>query len=97
MISSGSLSTHRLNIVLFASTILLGLVYLFVVNSLGTKGYEIRKLELQVRELEDAHKIIQLQVSDFQSINRVSANMEKLNFVPVSNATYLNASDFALK
>jgi cell division protein FtsL len=90
-------STYRLNLAILASTVLLGLVYLSVINSLGTKGYEIKKLDGQVRLLQDDQKNLQLQASDLQSINRIESEAQKLNFVPNNNVTYLKDSDFALK
>jgi cell division protein FtsL len=92
-----SVSTYRLNLAIIASTLILGLVYLFIVNSLGTKGYEIRKLEKQLTSLEAEQKVMQLQVSDLQSINRIQSEAKTLNLVPATNITYLKDSDFALK
>jgi hypothetical protein len=92
-----SVSAYRLNLAIFASTVLLGLTYLFVVNSLATKGYEIRKLDEQVRVLEEQQKTLLLESSDLQSINRIQTSAQQLNFVPTSNVTYIKDSDFALK
>ena len=91
------MSIHRLNLMMLAAILLFGLVYLFVVNSLGTKGYEIRNLESKVQQLEIDQKHLQIQASDMQSLNRIQIDAQKLNFVPTSNITYLKASDFALK
>jgi hypothetical protein len=90
-------STWQLNLALLVGIIGLGLAYLFMVNSLGTKGYEIRKLDLQLRQVEAEQKVLQLQASDLQSINRIQTQAQQLNFVPATNVTYLKASDFALK
>ena len=92
-----SASTYRLNLAILSSTILLGLVYLFVINSLGTKGYEIKKMGSEVKLLEANQKALQLQASDLQSLNRIESQAQKLNFVPNNNITYLNNSDFAFK
>jgi cell division protein FtsL len=92
-----SVSTYRLNLAIFTSCIILGLTYFFVINSLGTKGYEIKKLDGQVRELEEQQKTLMMQASDLKSINRIQTEAQKLNFVPTTNVTYLKDSDFALK
>ncbi len=92
-----SVSTYRFNLAIITATAILGLGYLVIVNNLGTKGYEIRKLEQSIRSLEADQKGLQLQVSDLQSINRIQAEVEQLNFVPVKNVTYLKEADFALK
>ena len=66
-------------------------------QAMGTRGYEIRQLEEQVRTLQAEQKQLQLQSSDLQSINRIQTDAQKLNFVPSTNVTYLKDSDFALK
>ena len=90
-------SPYRLNLAILVSTVILGLVYLFVINSLGTKGYEIKKLDVKVRQLQDEQKALQLQSSDLQSINLIESEAKKLNFVPYTHVTYLKDSDFAFK
>src|SRR6185436_19176407 len=90
-------SVYRLNLAILSSTALIVLAYLFVINSLGTKGYEIRKLESQMQLLTEQHKTLEMQTSDLQSITRIQSKAQLLNFVPNTNATYLKDSDFALK
>jgi cell division protein FtsL len=94
-----ALSVQKLygNYFLLGAVIVLILVYFFEVTSLGTKGFEIKQLEQQIRVLEQTQKDLQIQASDLQSINRIQAQAAKLNFVPSTNVTYLKASDFALK
>jgi hypothetical protein len=64
---------------------------------LGTKGYEIKKLQLQIKQLEESQKALQVQASDLQSIDKISTAAQALKFVPVTNVTYLKATDYALK
>ena len=95
--TGSSVSTYRWNLAILVSSVALGLVYLFTINTLGTKGYEIRKLEQEVKLLSEQQKTMQMEASDMQSINRISDEAQKLNFVPASNVSYLKAADFALK
>ncbi len=90
-------STRVLNLSMLSAIIFFGLLYLFQVNSMGTKGYEIRRLEQQVRQVESEQKNLQIKASDLQSIDRIQSNAQSLNFVPATNVTYLKDSDFALK
>ncbi len=89
--------SQKLNTVLIASLLLLGFGYLFQINSLGTTGYEIKKVEKQIQLLQQEQKSLQLDASDLQSIERVQAEAVKLNFVPSENVTYLTDPNFALK
>jgi len=92
-----SVSNSVLNISVLASIGILGLVYLFTINSMGTKGYEIKKLESQMETLQEQQKNLMLQTSNLQSIDRIQEQATKLNFVPTNNVSYLRTADFALK
>ena len=94
---AGNISSYHLNVSILAAILLLTLTYLFVVTGLGTKGYEIRKLEQSVRILQEDQKQLQIQSSDLQSITRIQIEAQKLNFVPATSVTYIKDSDFALK
>ena len=95
--SKSSTSTKILNLSIFCGILLFGLVYLFEINALGTKGYEIRGLEQQVRQVEQEQKNLEVESLDLQSSSRVQDQVQSLNFVPATNITYLKDSDFALK
>ena len=90
-------STLQLNSILLVVIAVLGLTYVFEVNSLGTKGYTIRKLEQELKTMELEQKHLEVQVSNLQTINRIQRQADKLNFVPSTNVTYIQDSDFALK
>jgi hypothetical protein len=93
---SGSLSVKTLNLSLLCGIALFGLVYLFQVNAMGTKGYDIRGLEQQVREVQEQQKNLQMEASNLQSIDLIETHAKQLNFVPSTNVTYLKDSDFAI-
>jgi cell division protein FtsL len=95
--SRSSSSVFYLNLAILVVIASLGLVYTFSLNVLGTKGYEIRQTEQQINQLEIQYKNLELQVSNLSSINRIKEEASLLNFVPTSDVTYINASDFALK
>ena len=93
----GSVSTKILNLSILSAIVFLSLLYLFEVNSLGTQTYQIRKLEQQMRQVEEDQKNLQIQSSDLQSINHLQESVQTLNFVPSTNVIYLKDSDFAFK
>ncbi len=90
-------TTVQINFLLLILIVLLTGAYLFLVNSIGTKGYEIKKLEQQLAQLEFAQKKLQVQSSDLQSITKLQEVAQSLNFVPAQNPTYLRDHDYALK
>jgi cell division protein FtsL len=95
--SRSSSSVFYLNLAIVFVIAILGLVYVFTLNALSTKGYAIRQAEQQINQLEIQYKNLELQVSNLQSINRIKQEASLLNFVPASDVTYINVSDFALK
>lgn len=95
--TGGFVPTKVLNLSILTAILLFGLVYLFEVSALGTKGYQIRGLEQQIRQVQEDQKNLQLRASDLQSISRIKLQAQTLNFVPTTNVTYLKDSDFALK
>jgi hypothetical protein len=87
----------QINLILLGLIILFGLSYLFIINSLSTKGYEIKKLEQRLINLESSQKKLQVEAADLQSINNLQLEAAKLNFVPATNITYLKDPDYAFK
>lgn len=91
------LSTYQTNLAILAAVIVFGVAYLIQINSLSTKGYEIRQLEQKIKNLETQHKHLEVQSSNLQSITRIQQEAAKLNFVPVGQTVFIKDSDFALK
>jgi hypothetical protein len=90
-------AVFRLNLAILVCTMLIGGTYLFQINILGTKGYEIKQLEQKVKQLESERKHLEMEASSLQSINRIQSEATRLNFVPTTSVTYIKDSDFALK
>ncbi|MDP4001265.1 MAG: FtsL-like putative cell division protein [bacterium] len=95
--SKTSHSVFYLNLAILFFIVFLGLVYLIQLNSLSTKGYEIRQQETKINDLRTQYKHLEGQVSNLQSISRIKQEASKLNFVPASDVSYINNLDFALK
>ncbi|MGE5392865.1 MAG: hypothetical protein ACM3NH_03930 [Candidatus Saccharibacteria bacterium] len=85
------------NIAILVSILSFGALYLFQINSLGTKGYVIRNLEVKIKQLETENKHLEVQTSSLKSITRIEQEAESRNFVPASNVTYIKDAGFALK
>jgi cell division protein FtsL len=96
-IKSDPASVSHLNLALLALIVTFGFLYLFQINSLGTRGYEIRQMEQKIKVLQTENKSLQIQSSALSSITQIQKEAEGLNMVPASNVTYLKEADFALK
>ena len=77
--------------------VFLGFGYVFQINALGTKGYEIKKVEQKIQAMEEQQKTLQLESADLQSIEKIQLQSAASNFVPSNNVTYLKDGSFALK
>jgi cell division protein FtsL len=85
------------NLAIIALIVTCGFLYMFQVNALGTRGYEIRQMEQKIKLLQVENKSLQIQSSSLSSITQIQRDAETLGMVPASNITYIKASDFALK
>lgn len=89
--------TTKINLLLIICTVIFGLAYFLQINSLSTKGYEIRRLEQKIKSLELEQKHLEMQSSSLQSISRIQEQANKLNLVPINNVAFIKDSDYALK
>lgn len=85
------------NLALLISIAMVGTIYLFQINWLGTQGYRIKQVEQKIKHLEAEHKFLEVETSNMQSIARIQEELSSLKFVPVANIIYINDSDVALK
>lgn len=85
------------NIAILISILSFGALYLFQINSLGTKGYVIRNLEVKVKQLEAQNKHLEVKSSSLMSITRIEQEAASRNFVPASHITYIKDAGVALK
>lgn len=75
---------------LLAMLALFGVLYLFQVSSLSTRGYEMRKLEKQAQELEAHMKQLQLEAAEQKSIQNIEAGVRTLNMIPSGRVEYVS-------
>jgi cell division protein FtsL len=94
---SNSLSVIPINMAILALIVVFGFLYLFQINSLGTRGYEIRQLEQKIQVLQEDNKKLQITSSGLSSITRIQEQAENLRMVPANNVIYIKDADFALK
>lgn len=87
--------TFHLGMLLAMGLLVLGLVYLFQVNNLSTKGYEIKQLEGRLTELRERQKRLELEAAALQSIQSIEEEIETLNLVPSKIVKHLPGTDYA--
>ncbi|HYC79859.1 MAG TPA: hypothetical protein VEC17_02440 [Candidatus Binatia bacterium] len=93
----GTSNFTHVNIAILSLIVAFGFLYLFQINSLGTRGYEIRQLEQKIATYQDENKQLQIQSSSLSSITKIQQQAEALRMVPANNVTYIKDADFALR
>lgn len=74
-----------------------GVVYLLVVNSLSTQGYEIKRLEQKLAAVKDQRASLEIEAASLKSIQQMDIEIKNLNLVPSQNMKYLPGNGFSYK
>lgn len=76
---------------------MLGVAYLFQVNSLSTKGYEIKKLEQRLLELKETSERLELEARSLKAVETIQGEAKMLNLVPSGGVNYFPGNDYAFQ
>jgi hypothetical protein len=75
-----------------------GAFYLYQVNDLATKGYEIRDIENRIQTLEKESKKMQIKEVELRSMYNIEKSTQDLNLVNPQSITYVEMdSSVAMK
>ena len=75
-----------------------GVFYIFEVNNLAMKGYEIRSLENQLKDLQKKNEAFRIQAAELKSMYKIEEKTKDLNMVVPKDVSYLNLpGDVAMK
>lgn len=85
-----SFSFKSIVAVLFFMILLLGSFYLYQVNDLATKGYEIRDIENEIKNLKADNEKNKIKEVELKSMHNIEKIAEDLNLVSSKNSTYVN-------
>jgi len=92
-ISLISLSTLVLAAILFS-----GLFYLYQVNDLATKGFEIKEAESRIESLQEERKKLKIKETELKSMYNLEREIKDMNLVNCSNISYIEySSPLAMK
>ena len=87
---SFNLSLKSAIIILALIVLILGIFYLYQVNDLATKGYEIREIEKQIIELSEMNKKNRIKEVELRSMYNIEKTAENLNLISSKGMTYIN-------
>ena len=87
-----------LSFILVALVCAAGGFYIFEVNNLATKGYEIRNLENQLNKSRKENEALRIQEAELKSMYKIEEKTKDLNMVAPKDVSYLNLpGDVAMK
>jgi hypothetical protein len=78
-----------LSSVLVLMVFVFGAFYLYQVNDLATKGYEIRDIENRIQTLEKESKKMQIKEVELRSMYNIEKSTQDLNLVNPQSITYV--------
>jgi len=94
--SSSSLFSGKIKIGLAAGVFLIvaslcsvGISYIYQVNSIATKGYEIKDMEKKIQELNTESQKLQIKEVELKSMYNIEKSTQDLNLVNSAPVTYL--------
>lgn len=90
---TGKLLSKKLFLTLFSVLVVFGLGgYLFEVNAIATKGFQIHDLEKQISQIKNDNEKLQLQMVQLKSTTDLTDKVNGLGMVPADGISYLNAN-----
>jgi hypothetical protein len=72
---------------------LAGAAYLYQVNNIVTKGYEIREKEIMIQELKKESQQLKIKEVELKSMYNIEKSMEGLNLVPAQSVSYIEENE----
>jgi len=87
---AGKIKISAASGIVMVSCILLGAVamYLYQVNLIATKGFEIREAENRIQELEKQSQDLKIQEVELESMYNIEKSRDSFDLVNNSNITY---------
>ncbi len=76
--------------IIFSFLIVFSLAYFWQVTSLSIKGFQIKDLDKQIKQLKKDSQKLELEITVEKSMMNVDERVKGLNLVAVQNVEYLN-------
>lgn len=98
--SSGKakISLVTLTTLVLVSTAFTGFFYLYQVNDLATKGFEIREIEKRIENLEEERKKLKIKETELKSMYNLEREVKEMNLTNCTSISYIEEkSPLAMK
>lgn len=87
---------QKINFIVCAMLVVFGIGYLLQVNSLATKGYQIKELEKSVAELKLQKSDLELEALSLQSVGSVKEKIGEMKMVSLGKEDFLAGTAVAV-
>ena len=79
-----------LNFILVTIICAIGFFYIYEVNNLATKGFEIKDLEAQLEKQKKENENLNIRAAELKSMYNIEEKTKNLNMVVPKDISYLN-------
>lgn len=70
-----------------------GVTYIFQINKMATMGYEIKKTEKQIEELEKQNEVLQIRAAELKSMHNLESDKERMNMKKPDEVGYIEIDE----
>lgn len=76
-------------VTLIALIVVCGLLFVVQISSVSTKGFEISDLEKSVQELERDNQKLEVQISEYRSMQSIQARLQDMDMIASADIEYI--------
>lgn len=91
-----AIDSFRGRVLLLSIIIVLGIVYLILVNNSASSGFYLHDLETQVSQLEESHEKLLITKAELESPEYIEEMVEGDGFIATSTAEHVSSQDTAV-
>lgn len=79
-----------LNFIIVTLICVVGFLYIYEVNNLATKGYDIKKFEADLEQQKKENENLNIRAAELKSMYNIEEKTKDLNMVAPKDISYLN-------
>jgi hypothetical protein len=83
-------SKHAFAIILILGILAIGFLYVFQSNTITAKGYVIEGLQKELKDIETANKLLQIEVSNLESVSNLEAKTGSMEMIKAQHVDYVS-------
>jgi hypothetical protein len=89
VVREGKASLKTVVLAMAMLLVLFGVLYLYQVNNIAIRGYEVRDIENRIQDLQKENQKLKIQEVESKSMYNIEKATEDLNLVNSSNVSYV--------